>query len=182
MEIRNLITFLHVAELNSFTKAAKVLGYSQSTISFQIKQLENELNCLLFERINHTITLTEKGENLLDYAQQINHLTNEFNDSINNESALSGHIHVVTSDSICEAMISEHYVDFLSKYPNITLKISNGDTNEMFQLLDSNKADLMITLDSHVYDNNYVIAKEESVPAHLLQVHLPHLFQRKIFQ
>ena len=40
MEIRNLITFVHVAELNSFTKAAKLLGYSQSTISFQIKQLE----------------------------------------------------------------------------------------------------------------------------------------------
>ena len=43
MEIRNLITFVHVAELNSFTKAAKVLDYSQSTVSFQIKQLENEL-------------------------------------------------------------------------------------------------------------------------------------------
>ena len=65
MEIRNLITFVQVAELNSFTKAAKALGYSQSTISFQIKQLETELDCLLFERINHTISLTEKGRELL---------------------------------------------------------------------------------------------------------------------
>ena len=47
MDIKNLNTFIHVAELNSFTKAAEVLGYSQSTISFQIKQLENELNCQL---------------------------------------------------------------------------------------------------------------------------------------
>ena len=46
MELRNLITFVQVAELGSFTKAAEQLGYSQSTISFQIKQLENELNCL----------------------------------------------------------------------------------------------------------------------------------------
>ena len=59
MELRNLITFIHVAELGSFTKAAEQLGYSQSTISFQIKQLEDELGCLLFERVNHTITLTE---------------------------------------------------------------------------------------------------------------------------
>ena len=44
MEIRNLITFVHVAEQNSFTKAAKSLGYSQSTVSFQIKQLETELD------------------------------------------------------------------------------------------------------------------------------------------
>ena len=43
MELRNLITFTHVAELGSFTKAAEQLGYSQSTISFQIKQLEDEL-------------------------------------------------------------------------------------------------------------------------------------------
>ena len=71
MELRNLITFTHVAELGSFTKAAEQLGYSQSTISFQIKQLEEELGCLLFERINHTITLTERGHELVSYAHQV---------------------------------------------------------------------------------------------------------------
>ena len=79
MEIRNLLTFMHVAELGSFTKAAKQLDYSQSTISFQIKQLEGELGCLLFERINHTISLTERGHELLDYAHKISNLTEEFN-------------------------------------------------------------------------------------------------------
>ena len=44
LDIKNLNTFILVAELNSFTKAAEKLGYSQSTISFQIKQLERELN------------------------------------------------------------------------------------------------------------------------------------------
>ena len=70
MELRNLITFIHVSELGSFTKAADELGYSQSTISFQIKQLEDELGCLLFDRINHTITLTERGRDLLSYARE----------------------------------------------------------------------------------------------------------------
>ena len=51
MDIKNLTTFIHVAELGSFTKAAEVLGFSQSTVSFQIKQLENELDAQLFERI-----------------------------------------------------------------------------------------------------------------------------------
>ena len=78
MEIRNLMSFIHVAELNSFTKAAERLGYSQSTISFQIKQLENELGCLLFDRINHSISLTDKGKELLEYAQQVTALTGEF--------------------------------------------------------------------------------------------------------
>lgn len=47
MDIKNLITFIHVAELNSFTKAGELLGYSQSTVSFQIKQLEEELDAQL---------------------------------------------------------------------------------------------------------------------------------------
>ena len=45
MDIKNLVTFIHVAELRSFTKAGDKLGYSQSTVSFQIRQLENELGC-----------------------------------------------------------------------------------------------------------------------------------------
>ena len=82
MELRNLISFIHVAELGSFTKAAERLGYSQSTISFQIKQLEDELGCLLFERINHTITLTEKGRELVSYAHQVRALTEDFKESL----------------------------------------------------------------------------------------------------
>ncbi|MBQ5676877.1 MAG: LysR family transcriptional regulator, partial [Lachnospiraceae bacterium] len=65
MEIKNLDTFIQVAELSSFTKAADKLGYSQSTVSFQIKQLETELGAQLFERINHTVSLTERGKEIL---------------------------------------------------------------------------------------------------------------------
>ena len=85
MELRNLITFMGVVELGSFTKAAEQLGYSQSTVSFQIKQLEDELGCLLFERINHTITLTEKGHELLSYAHRIRSLTEDFKESLEDE-------------------------------------------------------------------------------------------------
>ena len=61
MDIRNLITFMQVAELGNFTKAARQLGYSQSTVSFQIRQLEEELKVSLFDRINHTVLLTERA-------------------------------------------------------------------------------------------------------------------------
>lgn len=168
MEIRNLITFMHVAELNSFTKAANVLGYSQSTISFQIKQLESELDCLLFERINHTISLTEKGKELLSYAQQINHLTVEFKQNLNKMQELSGHVHIVTPDSICEMMLTENYLDFYKHYPKISLKFSTADTDDMFRILNHNEADVIFTLDSHVYQRDYVIAKEERIHTHFV--------------
>lgn len=46
MELKNLESFIQVAELGSFTKAAKRLGYTQSTVSFQIRQLEEDWGCL----------------------------------------------------------------------------------------------------------------------------------------
>lgn len=167
MEIKNLISFMYVAELNSFTKAANTLGYSQSTISFQIRQLEEELECLLFERINHSISLTEKGKELLKYAQQITNLTNEFKENFSN-TKISGYIHIVTPDSICESMVLKSYANFYKKYPDIMLKFSTADTDDMFRILNHNEADLIFTLDSHTYQKDYKIAKEESVKTHFV--------------
>lgn len=168
MELRNLITFIHVAELGSFTKAAEQLGYSQSTISFQIKQLETELGCLLFERINHTVTLTERGRELVSYAHRVRALTDDFKESLTKEDTFCGHIHIVTPDSVCEDMIYSHYIDFHSKYPGISIKFTTADTSVMFDMLDHNEADAIITLDSHSYRNDYVIAKEEPLSMHFV--------------
>ena len=167
MELRNLISFIHVAELGSFTKAAEQLGYSQSTISFQIKQLEEELDCLLFERINHTVTLTDRGHELVTYAHQVRALTDEFKEGLAKETG-SGHIRIVTPDSVCEKMIYSHYVDFHKKYPYISIKFTTADTTVMFDMLDRNEADAIITLDSHSYRKDYVIAKEEALSMHFV--------------
>lgn len=144
------------------------MGYSQSTISFQIKQLETELNCMLFERINHTISLTEKGKEVLAYAQQISHITEEFKHSLTASHSLTGCVHVVTPDSICEMMITDNYSDFYRRYPKISLKFSTADTDDMFRILNHNEADVMLTLDSHVYDQDYIIAKEERISTHFV--------------
>jgi len=168
MELRNLITFIHVAELGSFTKAAEQLGYSQSTVSFQIKQLEDELACLLFERINHTITLTERGHELVSYAHQVRSLTDEFKDNLEEEKECSGHIHIVTPDSVCDDMINRTYIDFHNKYPSISVKFTTADTSVMFDMLDHNEADVIITLDTHSYQKDYIIAKEEPLSAHFI--------------
>ncbi len=168
MEIRNLRTFQQVAERNSFTAAANALGYSQSTVSFQIKQLEEELGCLLFERINHTLSLTEQGRSVLDYAQKILTLTEEFRQSMDTSGDTEGMVHIVTPDSVCEDMMMTNYTDFYSHYPSIALKFSTADTGDMFRMLDRNEADVILTLDSHVYSREYVIAKEEPVKVHFV--------------
>ena len=55
MELRNINTFLKVAGTQNFSKAAEQLGYSQSAVTVQIQQLENELQTQLFERIGKRV-------------------------------------------------------------------------------------------------------------------------------
>jgi len=168
MELRNLITFIHVAELGSFTKAAEQLGYSQPSVSFQIKQLEEELGCLLFERINHTITLTEHGVKLVERAHKVRALIDDFKEDMEEEKSVSGQIHIVTPDSVCEEMIQRHYIDFHNKYPDISIRFTTGDSGVMLDMLDHNEADVIITLDNHLYNKDYIIAKEQPLSMHFV--------------
>ena len=77
MTITQLETFLKIAETCSFTAAAGLLGYAQSTVTTQVKQLEEELDCLLFERLGKTVALTQEGERLCGYAARMMQLERE---------------------------------------------------------------------------------------------------------
>lgn len=179
MDIRNLITFIHVAERNSFTKAARELGYSQSTVSFQIRQLEEELDVQLFDRIHHTVALTKKGRELLPYAHQISKLTREVQEGMHKKEDMTGHVRLAVPDSLCESLLREGFTDFRSQYPGITLQIIATGTEEMFRLLNHNEADAILTLDNHIYNTEYVIVQEEKVEMHFVASPKSPLCQRK---
>lgn len=168
MDMKQLKTFLYVAELNSFTQAADKLGYSQSTVSFQIRRLEEELDCTLFERINHTVVLTDQGRKVLEYAHKIEKMTKELKESMQRKDEISGNIRLAMADSLCDAFFNEDFKEFRRRYPGIILKIMTGGTEEMFRLMNQNEADAILTLDSHVYDMRYVIAREEEVGIHFV--------------
>ena len=71
MEFREISTFLQVAQYQSFSKAARHLGYSQAAVTIQIKQLEQELGVHLFDRIGKQISLTHQGQVFYQYAVSI---------------------------------------------------------------------------------------------------------------
>ncbi|MBR5535727.1 MAG: LysR family transcriptional regulator [Clostridia bacterium] len=168
MDIKNLTTFIYVAEMTSFTKAAEALGYTQSTVSFQIKQLESELECRLFERINHSVSLTKKGKELLDYAHTVRKMTDELKESMTDKSEPAGHITLATASSLCKNMLGNNYADFYKHNKGITLKVVEAGTGEMLRMVDHNEVDMILTLDSHIYDTDYIIAKEERVGIHFI--------------
>ena len=167
MDIKNLTTFIHVAELRSFTKAAELLGYSQSTVSFQIRQLEQELGVQLLERINHTVSVTEEGGHFLKAAHEITGLLRDFHSEVQSET-ISGHVRLATSDSLCHVALRNVFPQLHRQYPGITLEIIPAGTEEMFRLLNQNQVDLLYTLDSHIYDTAYEVLHEQQIDAHFI--------------
>jgi len=77
MELRNLRTFQMIVDQGSYQKAAEMLGYTQSTVTAQIQQLERELGMPLFERIGQLMVLTEFGQNTLEKTRTLLQLSDE---------------------------------------------------------------------------------------------------------
>ena len=68
MELRNIQAFIKVAELKSFSRAGEQMGYSQSAVTVQIRQLEKELGQPLLERLGKQVKITQAGERFLPKA------------------------------------------------------------------------------------------------------------------
>ena len=168
MDLKILTTFTYVAQLGSFTKAGQTLGCSQSTISFQIRQLEEELGFPLFERINRTVVLTDKGREVLAYAQQIGKMTAELKQNLQTNSTRAVRVRIAIADSLCNSLLEDNFQDFMQKNPGTSLKIVSCGTEEMFRLLDHNEVDAILTLESHIYDTEYIIVREEKVANHFV--------------
>lgn len=168
MDIKGLEIFIEVAELGSFTKAGDKLGYSQPTISFQIKQLEKELGVSLFDRIGHTVSLTDAGRDALRYAQNICHLSREMLLDTSGSREPVGVLRLGMPDSLCDPLIVGQFQKFRQKYPRVSLQIFTGDTGQLLSFLDHNEADLILTMDDHLYNPNYVIVDEEAIDVHFV--------------
>ncbi|MFR8549142.1 MAG: LysR family transcriptional regulator [Lachnospiraceae bacterium] len=168
MEIRNLESFIQTAEQGSFTKAAAKLGYTQSSVSLQIKQLERELGVSLFDRVNHTVRLTAKGLEILELAHQVIRTADAMKAAAESPQSIRGSIRIAMASSISHVLFKNRFDEFRSLFPHLSLQVFQTSTEEMFRMLNRNEADLVYTLDYHIYDRNYVIASEEPVTCHFV--------------
>ena len=168
MDINALNIFIEVAEHKSFTRAGEKLGYSQPTVSFQIKQLEKELGVQLFDRIGHTVNLTDAGRDALSYAQKICRMSQEMALGTDQRREPQGVLRLGMPDSLSAPLIVRQFGEFRIRYPKVQLHITTADTANVFRLLDHNEVDLVCTMDVPLYDNTYVIADEEKVGVHVV--------------
>lgn len=168
MESRNLITFLKVAETKNFSKAASLLGYSQSAVTAQIHQLEAELGVRVFDRLGKTIALTEAGRTYLTYAQQILALEETAKHSVQTSPVMSGDVRIGIAESLCICFLPNILHDYRSQYPEVNLIIKPAYPRTMFQQLQNNDLDLVYTLDRQFQRNDLISPRQLAEPIHFI--------------
>ena len=164
MEIRNLKTFLKVASTRNFTHAAKDLGYSQSNVSAQVAQLENEIGAPLFNRIGRQISLTQFGEQLLPYAQEICSAASKIDNLSRSEASLRGTVRAGLTDSISELYLEDAFLAFHHRFPQVQLEIMLDTTEKLLDRLRKGDLDTACLITDPLSPAEWMVWKEYQTP------------------
>lgn len=157
MTITQLETFLKITETSSFTSAANLLGYAQSTVTMQIKQLEEELNCLLFERLGKSIVLTPEGERLSVYAQKMLQLEREILLEVPASNEPAGILRLGVSESLCYNTFPQLLMEYKKKFPKIEIQLQFISHDTFPLLLKKGVLDMVYTLNPYIESTDLVM-------------------------
>ncbi|MCS3604832.1 LysR family positive regulator for ilvC [Buttiauxella sp. BIGb0471] len=145
MDLRDLKTFLHLAESRHFGRSARAMHVSPSTLSRQIQRLEDDLGQPLFLRDNRTVTLTEAGEQLKQFAQHTLLQYQQMRHTIGQEGpSLTGELHLFCSVTAAYSHLPPILDRFRAEHPNVEIKLTTGDAADAVEKVDSDEADLAI--------------------------------------
>lgn len=174
LELRQLKYFVKVGELLNFTEAARELFVSQSTLSQQIRSLEDELRCSLLVRDSHSVTLTEEGRYFLSDARKTLQQAQQCVDRIADVQNLDeGELNIGCTHSF-GTILRETMLDFTSRHPNIHLNARFKTMEELMGMLQRQEVDFALSykphelfdnVESHVlFDNKLCVFLSESHP------------------
>ncbi|MFJ7407028.1 MULTISPECIES: LysR family transcriptional regulator [unclassified Lysinibacillus] len=131
MEIKQLITFKHAAENLNFTQTAKILNFAQSSVTAQIKSLEDEIGKPLFERLGKRLILTEAGHQFKSYAEKMINLSQEAITAANGEEELTGTLTIGAQESQCTYRLPLILKEFKTAFPKVKLVFKPSHSDEM---------------------------------------------------
>jgi len=143
MQIESLKVFCDLAETESFTKAARINGVTQSAVSQQISSLERQFKSLLIERSKKRFRLTREGQVLYDYSKQIIATYESFHNRLQElKDIISGTIRVATIYSIGLHELPPYLKQFLKTYPTVNVHVEYRHAREVYEDVLSNVVDL----------------------------------------
>ena len=155
MNTKNLITLNKIIETGSFQKAAKELNYTQSTVTFQIHQLEQELSIKLFNKIGRKMQLTQIGKEILPLVDTILQATEQLNYYGKNLAEMTGALKLVIPDSILIYLMQPLIRRFLNLAPKIQLIVNSISSEDIDAIINGN-ADIGINCDKGSYPDTII--------------------------
>ena len=141
MELRNLRTLVRIAELGSFSAAAEDLGYTQSTVTMQIKALEEELGAPLFDRIGRRVRLTDSGRQAVQSARVMLAESERLLRSVQSEE--NALVRVGVYESLCGGFLPGTIRRFSQSQPGVVLSVVTAPRTELERRLQADQVDLI---------------------------------------
>lgn len=150
MELRQLKYFVRTAETLNFSEAARSLYITQSTLSQQIKALEDELGTILFQRNSHNVSLTENGASMLPLARQTINDAETCRTQIRDlQELLTGTLSIGVTYSF-SAILTETVKEFMAQYPGIKLNIRYRTMEVLMDMLRRREVDFVLAFKPNI--------------------------------
>jgi DNA-binding transcriptional LysR family regulator len=163
MEFRQLKTFREVATTLHFSRAAQKLNMAQSSVSAQIRGLEEDLGVKLFDRIGHRVLLTEAGDKLLAYASRIVDMTDEIRSQISGTEDSQGRLTIRIPETIAAVYAPRMVERYSRECPGVKLNFINCSDRRLREELNSGRIDLafLMTESVHFKEVNVELLRSE---------------------
>ena len=153
MNTKYLTTFKTILEAGSFQKAADRLNYTQSTVTFQIKQLEEELSLKLFEKIGRKMELTQAGKDILPYVDTMLLGEEQILNYGKSLSEITGTLKLALPDSILIYTMQPFIQAFMHEAPHVQLVINSLPSGAVNQAVIDGTADIGVNCEKEHYSD-----------------------------
>ena len=167
MELKYLATLKTILEAGSFQKAAEQLNYTQSTITLQMKLLEQALSVQLFEKIGRKMVLTQAGQELLPYVDGVLRAVGELEGFAKRE-GLTGALRIALPETLLSYQLQQVLSAFRKEAPQVALSLQNLNCYVIREQVLGGEADLGIHYDVGGYGPSLVVERLGSYPLALV--------------
>lgn len=162
LDLSHLRSFAAVAETGSMTRAAAARNLTQSAISQQIRALEANLGCRLFDRSRTAVTLTHDGLRLLGHAQRMINLNDELLAAMT-DAGHGGSLRLGVPHDVIAAMLPQALKRFHAAFPDVFVTLVSDDTPTLAAMMDDGALDMTITTDLERKPSARLLFRDELV-------------------
>lgn len=147
MDTQSIAVITAILTEGSFQKAAQRLNCSQSTITFQVRRLENELSLPLFERIGRRMVLSRAGKDILPHMQAIAQAMQEIREYSDGQGHLAGELRLAVAESLLACKLAPVITRFMEKAPDVRLELHSRNCHDIRTDLVAGRYDMGIYYD-----------------------------------